>query len=170
MLRSYSQVDVELEGARRAELVDHHRMVDDEVDRVQRVDLLRVAAERLDAVPHRGEVDHRRHAGEVLHQHARRAIGDLARVLAAERRPFGEGADVVDRDRLAVLEAQHVLEHDLQRGRQPAEIAEPRRLGRGDRVVGVVLLPDLQAAARLGGIGSNENGHRASGRAGWDGN
>jgi hypothetical protein len=48
---------------------------------VQRVDLLRVAAQRLDPVAHGGEVDHRRHAGEVLHQHARGAIGDLARVL-----------------------------------------------------------------------------------------
>jgi hypothetical protein len=33
-------------------------------------------------VAHRGEIDHRRHAGEILHQHARRAEGDLAVELA----------------------------------------------------------------------------------------
>ena len=159
-------VDVELERARGAELVDHHRVVDDEVDRVQRVDLLRVAAERLDPVAHRREVDDRRHAGEVLHQHPRRPVGDLARVPAALGRPFGEGADVVDRDGLAVLEAQHVLQHDLKRCRQAAEIAETCRLGRRDRVVGVVLARDLETAARPGAVGSNENGHRGL-RASW---
>ena len=64
-------------------------MVDDEVDRHQRVDALRVAAERLHRVAHRGEVDHRRHAGEVLHQHARRAEGDLA---VAPVRVFSQSA------------------------------------------------------------------------------
>ena len=39
------ELDVLAERARRAELVDHHAMVDDQVDRDQRVDLLRVAAE-----------------------------------------------------------------------------------------------------------------------------
>ncbi len=111
-------VHVHLEGAGIAEFVDHHRMVDDKIDGVQGVDLLRVTAERLDPVTHRGEIDHGRNAGEVLHQHAGRAIGDLARVLAAlVRRPFGEGLDVIDRDRAAaILEAEHVLKHHLQRG------------------------------------------------------
>jgi hypothetical protein len=53
--------------------------------------------------------------------------------------PFGEGADVVDRHGLAVLEAQHVLQHDLQRGGQAGEIAQSRGLGGGDRVVGDAL-------------------------------
>jgi hypothetical protein len=39
-------VHVHLEGARVAELVDHHRVVDHEVHGVQRVDLLRIAAQR----------------------------------------------------------------------------------------------------------------------------
>jgi hypothetical protein len=64
-------VHVHLEGARVAELVDHHRVVDDQVHGVERVDLLRIAAQRLDPVAHRGEVDHGGHAGEILHQHAR---------------------------------------------------------------------------------------------------
>ena len=75
-------VHVRLEGRGVAEFVDHDRVVDHQVDRDQRVDLLGVAAKRLDRVAHRGQVDHGGHAGEILHQHAGRAIGDLARVLA----------------------------------------------------------------------------------------
>ena len=40
-----------------AVLVDLHRVVDDEVDRLQRIDALRIAAELDDRVAHRGEVD-----------------------------------------------------------------------------------------------------------------
>ena len=72
------EFDVLAERLRVAELVDHHAMVDDEVDRDQRIDLLRVAAERAHRVAHRGEVDDCGDAGEVLHQHPRRAVLDLA--------------------------------------------------------------------------------------------
>ena len=87
------ELDIAGEGHRRAELVDDDRMVDDEVDRHQRIDLLRIAAERGHGVAHRRQVDDRRNAGEVLHQHAGRAIGDLdagrALVGRASRRSPG---------------------------------------------------------------------------------
>ena len=77
-------LDVLVEGRRAAEIVDHHRMVDDQIDRRERVDLLRIAAELDHRLAHRREIDHRRHAGQILHQHARRAEGDLAvRALAS---------------------------------------------------------------------------------------
>ncbi len=50
--------------------------------------LLGIAAKADDAVTHGGKVDHGGNAGEILHQHAGRAIGDLARVLAAVWRPI----------------------------------------------------------------------------------
>ena len=123
-------LDVLGEGALAAEIVDHHRVVDDEIDRRQRIDLLRVAAELLHRVAHGGEVDDRGHAGEVLHQHARRAIGDLA-VGAAVLQPGGDRLDVVDRDGAAVLVAQQVLQQHLQRDRQARDVAEAGLLGGG---------------------------------------
>ena len=144
------EVDVGLEGAGRAELVNHHRVVDHEVDRHQRVDLLGVAAECLDAVAHRGEVDHGGHAGEVLHQHAGRTVGDFARVLAALVRPFAEGADIVFDNRQAILEAQHVFEQHFQRRRQPGHVAQPSVLGRcGDRIIRVALATGRERAFRF---------------------
>ena len=71
------ELDVPGKGSRRAEFIDDDRVVDDEVDGHQRVDLFRIAAERDHRVAHRGEVDDGRNAGEVLHQHAGRAIGDF---------------------------------------------------------------------------------------------
>ena len=70
-------VDVLLERLIVAEEGHRHRVIDDEIDRNLRIDLLGIAAERLHGVAHGGEIDHRRHAGEVLHQHARRAEGEF---------------------------------------------------------------------------------------------
>src|SRR3546814_6637522 len=70
-------LDILLERLGVAEFVDHDAVVDDEVDGDERVDLRRVAAERRDRIAHRGEVDHTGNAGEILQQHARRAILDF---------------------------------------------------------------------------------------------
>ena len=60
-----------------AEEVHDHGMIDHEIDRHQRIDLLGIAAELLHRVAHRGEIDHRRNAGEILHQHPRRTECDF---------------------------------------------------------------------------------------------
>jgi hypothetical protein len=75
---------VALERVAGAEDVDLDRVVDHQLGRHERVDLLRIAAELGDRVAHRREVDDPGHAGEVLHQHARRrkAISLLGSALA----------------------------------------------------------------------------------------
>ena len=87
-----------------AEEVHDHGVVDDEIDRHQRVDLLGVASELLHRVTHRGEIDHRRHAGEILHQHARRTERHLVFELALLQ-PFRHRNDVSLLDRAVVLAA-----------------------------------------------------------------
>ncbi|CRR97126.1 hypothetical protein PAERUG_P5_London_26_VIM_2_01_09_03357 [Pseudomonas aeruginosa] len=116
-------LNVLFEGRFAGELVDHHRVVDDQVHRRQRVDLLRVAAGLGHGRAHGGQVDHRGNPGEVLHQDPRRAVLDLA-VGAALPEPAGEGLEVVAGDGAAVLPAQEVFQQDLQRHRQLAEIAQ----------------------------------------------
>ena len=142
------QLDVLLEGTGRAEEVDHHRVVDDEVDRHQRVDLGRIAAEALHGVAHGGEVDHGRHAGEVLHQHARRAIGDLDRG-GLGLQPLEHGLDVGGLDRAPVLVPQQVLHQHFERERQLGEPGEPVLLGIRQREVLVGLGADLQRLPAL---------------------
>ena len=105
-------LDIHLEGLVGAEGVDHHRMVDDEVDGSERIDLLGVAAERSNRVPHGGEIDHGGNAGEVLHQHPRRAEGDLAVALPLGE-PERDPTNVVGGDGAAVLMAKKIFEEHL---------------------------------------------------------
>ena len=100
-----------------AEPVDLHRVIDHELDRLQRVDLLRVAAHLGHRIAHRREVDHTRDAREILQQDARRPVRDLGVALRL-RIPVGQRLDVARGDAAAVLEADEVLEQNLQAKRQ----------------------------------------------------
>ena len=140
--------DVALEGVRAAEGVDADGVVDHQVDRRQWIDLLRIAAQVLERVAHRGEIDHRGNPREVLQQDAGRAEGDLV-IGAAAVEPVAECLDVLRRDRAAVLEAQHILEQHLHRKGKPGEI-EPQRLARRvDAVIGIFRAAHFQHASRL---------------------
>jgi hypothetical protein len=88
------ELGVAEDRARRRVLVDLHGVVDHKLDRQLRVDPRRVAAEIRHRVPHRREVDDRRHAGEVLQEDAGGSEGDLVgrlglRIPAADRLRVG---------------------------------------------------------------------------------
>ena len=72
-------VGVDAQGIGRAERIHLNRMVDDQVDRHEGVDSAGVPAEHPERVAHGGQVDHGRHAGEILEQHAGGDERDLAR-------------------------------------------------------------------------------------------
>ena len=64
--------DVFLQRPVGAEVVDLHGVVDDQIDRHQRVDFPRVSPQPLHRRAHRREIDDARHAGEVLENDTRR--------------------------------------------------------------------------------------------------
>ena len=126
-------------------MVHHHRVVDHQLGRDQRVDAARVAAELRHCVAHGGEIHYRRHAGEILHDHARRREGDLA-LRKLRGIGLGEREDVVAGDAAAVLVAEQVFEQDLQR------VGEASGVGLGNRFEREVLVaaaPGLELAAGL---------------------
>ena len=137
------------EGLRGAELVDDHRMVDDEIDGHERVDLLGIATEALHTVTHGGEVDDGGHAGEVLHEDARWAKADLRAGLALIGEPGRDRLDVGLGDRAAVLVAQEVLQKHLHGEGKLGDAFEPVLLGDGKRVVDVGLAAGAQGFAAL---------------------
>ncbi len=108
--------DVLLERLLATEAVDHHRMIDHQVHGRQGVDSLRIATRFGDRITHCREVDHGRHAGEVLHQHPRGAILDLA-VGAAGLQPGGQCGEILGVDGQVVFPAQQVFQQHLERGR-----------------------------------------------------
>ena len=137
--------DILLEALRRAEGVDHHRVIDDEVDGDERIDLLRIAAELGHRIAHRGEIDDGGDAGEILHQHAGRAILDLALGLALLL-PVDQRLDVLAGDGDAVLEAEQIFEQHLHREGQAADIAQfLARLGQ--RIISVGFAAHLERVA-----------------------
>ena len=114
-------LDVAAEGLRGAEDIGDDRVVDDQLGGRERVDLGGVAAEVRHRLAHGRQVDDAGHAGEVLHDHARRRELDLL-VGVGVGVPAGEGPDVVGGDVGAVLGAQQVLEQHLQGERQALDV------------------------------------------------
>ncbi len=105
------QVGVELQGLRGTKLVDLHRVIDNQLGRLQRIDQRWVSAKRLHRVAHGGEIDHGRHAGEILQQNAAGHEGDLLH-RGALAVPRGQGADVIGLHCFAIFAAQQVFQQD----------------------------------------------------------
>jgi hypothetical protein len=140
-------LDVALERLGRAEDVGDDGVVDDHLGRCERVDLGGVTAEVGHRLPHGGEIDDAGHAGEVLHDDARRGELDLlARIGVGV--PAGQRLDVVLRDVRVVLGAQQALEQHLEAEREAVDIKSvaghlvesvvlERRVSDVERVLGV---------------------------------
>ena len=133
------QLDVLLEGARVAEDVNLHRVVDDQLGRSERVDLGRVAAERDDGLTHGRQVDNTRHAGEVLHDDAGGGELDLC-VRVSVLVPVADGPDVLGGDVRAVLGPQEILQENLQAvGQRRAPIDRSKAEDRVGRITDLQL-------------------------------
>ncbi len=132
-------VDVLLERVGARIHVHHYRVIDDEIDRHQRIHLLRVASKFRDPVAHRREIDHGGNTGEILHKDARGTERHLLRG-ATLLQPAGDRLCVLDRVAGAVLEAQHVLEQNLETDGQAGDVADLlRRFGEGEILVRLAL-------------------------------
>jgi hypothetical protein len=85
-------------------------MVAHQIDRNQRVDLAWIAAKTAHSVTHCRQIDHGRHAREILHEDSGRPKGDLFPLLAAMLAPSSKGLDVGLSNRSPVLVAQQILQ------------------------------------------------------------
>src|SRR5690606_11123328 len=94
-------VHVELEGVLGPEFVHHHRVVDHEVHRNQRVDPFRVTAYPVHGGTEGGQVDHGRDTGDVLQHDPVRFTGGF--LVSFFGRPVGQWFDVLFGDGVSVL-------------------------------------------------------------------
>ena len=132
-------------------LVHLNRVVDDEVDRLEWVDQLRVAAELREGIAHGGEVDDGGYAGEVLQQDARGPEGNLLLHLCLDV-PGRHGFNVGLLDEGAVLVAEQVLEENLEAEWQAGSVAPGSVVYRVEAVDRVRLARDVERRAALEGI------------------
>ena len=108
------ELGIQLEGIGTREIVDLHRVIDHELDRLQRIDAIRIAAEADHPVAHGGKIDHAGNAGKVLEQDTRRRERDLLLELRA-RSPTGKRLDILRMDESGVFVSKQVFEENFQR-------------------------------------------------------
>ncbi|MNI58094.1 hypothetical protein D3C73_1131890 [compost metagenome] len=137
------QLHVQVQRILGAEVVDHDRVVDNQVDRHQGLDALGALAHLVSHRPHRGNVRQQRHAGEVLQHDPRHDEGDFI-FAAGIGLPVGELLDVFFRDLLAVTVAQHGFQHDADRYREPLHIDAEGLAQRRQRIVLTGFIADLE--------------------------
>ena len=121
------EVDVLAEGHHRAEAIDLNRVVDDQVDRHERIDPADIATHPGNGRAHRRQIDHTGHAGEVLEDDPAGQVGQLE-VGQILRIPVGECLDVVHGGELRADMAEQVLEHDADDKGQPVDFGHARAL------------------------------------------
>ena len=107
------EIGIFLQRVVRSEVIDLHRMVDDEFDRLQRIDRFWIAAHRRHRIAHRREIDDARHAGEILQQYAGRTKRDLF-LRRCARIPSRKRLDICARYRSPIFESQQIFEQNLQ--------------------------------------------------------
>ncbi len=111
-------------------------VVDHEIDRHERVDPHRITAGSGDGRAHRGQVDDRRNAREVLEEHPCRHEGTLAIGGGDAAVPARDRLDIAFAHRRSGRVANAVLEQDLERDGQPGHIADASFGERREAMVG----------------------------------
>ena len=114
---------VEPQRLGRAGEIDLHRVIDHEIDRHERLDDFRIAAEPLHRAAHRGEIDNQRHAGEILQNDARDDEWDLL-VRRRLRVPVRQRLDIFAPNFFPVAIPQDRFEHDADAHRQSRDRAD----------------------------------------------
>ena len=114
--------------------VDLHRVIDDQFGGCQRVDPLRISSQTHDGFAHGGQIHDTRDAGEVLHDDPRRGERNLM-TRQRLRVPLQQRLDIVLGDVHAILEAQQVLQQNLQGEGQAADIERLERIEAQDFIL-----------------------------------
>ena len=109
MVTFHLQTDVFAESIVVTKVIDGDGVVNDEVYRGQGVNLSCIAPETLNGFTHSRQIHHRWHAGEILHQHSGRAIGNFSVCMSIFQPPC-QSLDILLGNRVAILPAQEVFQ------------------------------------------------------------
>src|SRR4029079_8295834 len=105
-------------------MVYYEGMIADQINRNKRVDLGGISTEGKHGVAHRRQVNERRNAGKVLHQHPRRSKGNLAVRLSSIVKPSHYSLNIAALNRATIFVPKEILENDFQRDREAANTRE----------------------------------------------
>ena len=134
-----------------AEVVHLHRVIDHQIGGRLRIDLGRITAEPRHGGAHGAQVDYRRNAGQVLHDHAGGTVRQ-ARALLRPRLPGSQLQHLLPGNGAFVATAQQRLQQNAQRIGQPGQVGRAVRRQGGEAVVSIAVAFHAQFGARTKGI------------------
>ena len=108
-------------------------MIDHQIDRHERLDDFRIAAELFHRAAHRRQIDHQRNAGEILEDNARDDERDFL-VRRRFRVPVRQRLNIFPPHFLAIAISQDRFENDADADRQPRNFADALFFQRGKRM------------------------------------
>src|SRR5438105_14374209 len=124
-------------------------MIDDEIDRYERLDDLRIAPELFHGASHRGEIDDQWNAGKILENNPR----DHERNFLVRRRfciPVRQGLDVLSPNFFPVAIPQDRFEYDPDADCQPRDRADALFFERRQRVAATfAAIPGVEVLERV---------------------
>jgi hypothetical protein len=147
---------VGLESGDGAVAIDLHRVIDDQVDRLQRIDAGGISAQPAQCGAHGSQVSHGRYPGEILQKDPGRHELDLL-VRFGRCIPPGNRFDVLFLHRYAILTSQEIFQQYLER------IGKPRYVEAGigcegmQRMVTVGIFLHREGRDRIVAIGSDRH-------------
>ena len=132
---------IALEGIRIGKEIHLHRVVNHQVNRHKRIDRFGIAAQAGNGSAHGSQVNHRRDAGKILHDHTRRQKRDAG--TNASWFPTGNMLHIRLGDFLPIALAERRLKQDADRKRQLAQAwsDQPFRVHPGDERYSPYCLP-----------------------------
>ena len=141
--------DVLLQRGRRTVGIHLHGVIDHQLGRRQWVDLVGVAAQLDHRIAHGGQIDHARHAGEILQHDAGGHEGDFDVGLGLGI-PLRDRLDLFRGDVEAVFVTQQVFQQDLHRVRQSLQVETLSQLGQAGE--DMLLAIDVESVAYGKGV------------------
>jgi len=136
---------VALEGIRAGEEIHLDRVIDDQINGYERVDLLRVPSQSGHGCPHGCQVNDGGDAGEVLHDHPRRQERNSRTVPL--RFPCSDCFNILPGYLAIIALAKGCLQHDPDGERKTLQVGQPRLLQGVKAKDHVLFCPDLQGAS-----------------------
>ena len=98
-------------------------MIHHQINRHEWLDDFRISTEALHCATHRSEINHQRHAGEILQNDARDDEWDFL-IRRRFRVPVGQRFDIFAPDFLAIAISQHRFQHNADAHRQPRNFSD----------------------------------------------
>ena len=115
------ELGVQLKRVGAAEVIDLHGVIDDELDRLQRIDAIGIAAKPNHAVAHRGEIDHARDTVKSCSS-TRAGANEISFCSCAPGFQLASASMSFGVHKARILVPQQVFEKDFQRVRKPRHV------------------------------------------------